>query len=79
MSESYLKDKIHREVQRLKISKPDAYTVRKKFAEADFAYRRAVTEGDGSPCSGDVIAHYYITRQAYMLYAIDEGISLKVG
>lgn len=78
MSESYLKDKIHRELQRIRTAKPDSYTVRKKFAEADGAYRHAVAEGDGSTVSGDVIAHYYITRQAYMLYAIDEGISLKV-
>jgi hypothetical protein len=79
MSESYLKDKIQRELRRIRVAKPDAYTVRKKFAEADGAYRHAVAEGDGSSCSGDVITHYYITRQAYMLYAIDEGISLKVG
>lgn len=79
MTDKQLTAQIQRELNRIRVAQPDTETVRRKYREADHAYRRAVGDGDGSSVSGDVIAHYYITRQAYMLYAIDENISLKVG
>lgn len=86
MNEKKLTPMIQRELNRIRVAHPDVETVRRKYREADHAYRKAdhayrkaVGDGDGSTVSGDVIAHYYIIRQAYVLYAIDENISLKVG
>lgn len=70
---------IRRELRRIRENAPGSDTVRRKYREYHNKYVEHVSEGRGGKENGDAIATYYINRQAYFYYAMEQGISLEVG
>lgn len=77
-AEQYAIPMIERELARIRREAPDAAAVRRKYNEAQAHYIEHVCEGQGDKANGDAIIAYYVTRQAYFLYAMEKGISLEV-
>ncbi len=77
-AEEYAIPRIQKELARIRKAAPDEDTVRREWHKNDAQYREHVTEGRGDRPNGDAIMSYYVTRQAYFLYAQERGISLEV-
>lgn len=77
-AEEYATPQIQRLLARIRRAAPGADAVRQEWRKADANYREHVIEGRGDKVNGDAIMAYYVTRQAYFLYAQERGISLEV-
>ncbi len=77
-AEEYAIPMIERELARIRREAPDAATVRRKYNEAQAHYIEHVCDGRGDVSNGGAIMAYYVTRQAYFLYAMEKEISLEV-
>ena len=69
---------IARELGKIRARHPNEAEVRDGWLKADANYREHVLEGRGDKANGDAIMSYYVSRQAYFMYAQERGFSLEV-
>lgn len=77
-AEEFARGKIRRELAKIRLAQPDAETVRREWRIANAKYVDHVSDGQGDPANGAAILAYYVTRQAYAMYADEIGIELEV-
>lgn len=73
---SRVKEATRLEYSRICHMNPDAEMVRREYRIADAKYREAVSEGNGTPESGAMIAQRIGAREAWAKYAQEKGIEL---